>query len=183
VQEPPEQLVSSVRVIPAAREQEPILANLVELYIHDFSAFHPMDLGPDGRFGYKHLPDYWTEPGHHPLLVTVDDQLSGFALVKRVRALFPDVQVGEQPVWDMAEFIVVRAHRRNGVGLTAAHQVWQLFLGPWQVRVMHSNRPALLFWQRAIDTFTGRSVDPASTERGGKPWAVFTFESVDRGNG
>jgi hypothetical protein len=41
----------------------------------------------------------------------------------------------------------------------------------------------LLFWQRAIDTFTGRSVDPASTERGGKPWAVFTFESVDRGNG
>jgi hypothetical protein len=29
-----------VEVIPAAREQEAILANLLELYAHDFSEFH-----------------------------------------------------------------------------------------------------------------------------------------------
>ena len=45
-----------IEVIPAGPEQEPILANLLELYAHDFSEFHNLDLGPDGRFGYPSLP-------------------------------------------------------------------------------------------------------------------------------
>jgi hypothetical protein len=52
------QTTSSVKVeiIPALEEQEPILANLLELYAHDFSEFIDLKLGADGRFGYKHLP-------------------------------------------------------------------------------------------------------------------------------
>jgi predicted acetyltransferase len=182
VQEPPDQKVSSVRIVPAAHEQEPILANLLELYIHDFSEFQPIDLGPDGRFGYKSLPDYWSHPDHHPFLITVEDKLAGLALVKKERALSADDQVGGHSVWDMAEFFVVRGHRRRGVALAAAHQVWRLFPGPWQVRVMQSNRPALNFWQRAVDTFTGHPVNPVSIERDGKTWSVFTFNSSEAGN-
>jgi hypothetical protein len=43
-------------------EQELILANLLELYAHDFSEFHELELGSDGRFGYGGLPLYWSEP-------------------------------------------------------------------------------------------------------------------------
>jgi predicted acetyltransferase len=168
---------TNIRLIPAAREQEPILANLLELYIHDFSEFHPVDLDQAGRFGYKHLPDYWSEPGLHPFLITVDEKLAGFVLVRKVRALSSADRTVDDPVWDIAEFFIVRARRRQGAGLAAAHQVWQLFPGPWHVRVMHFNRSALHFWQRAIDTFAGHPVDPASIERDGKTWAVFTFES------
>jgi predicted acetyltransferase len=177
VQKPPEQPPSSVRIVPAAREQEPILANLLELYIHDFSEFHAVELGQDGRFGYKDLPEYWSEPDHHPFLITVDDKLAGFALVKKARGLSGDDQVAEHSVWDMAEFFIVRAYRRHGIGLAAAHLVWHQFPGSWQVRVMHSNRAALKFWQRAINTFTGHYVDPISIERGGKTWTVFTFQN------
>ena len=182
MQEPPDQKISSIRIIPAAHEQEPILANLLELYIHDFGEFQPIDLGPDGRFGYKNLPDYWSHPDHHPFLITVDEKLAGFAFVKKVLPLSADDQVGGHSVWDMAEFFIVRAHRRRGVGITAAHQVWRLFPGTWQVRVMHTNSAARHFWQRAVDTFTGHPVNPVSTEREGKTWAVFNFESSDAGN-
>ena len=41
--------------------QELVLANLLELYAHDFSEFHDLELGMDGRFGYSHLPLYWSE--------------------------------------------------------------------------------------------------------------------------
>lgn len=159
-------------MLQATRDHEPIIANLLELYIHDFSEIIPVYLGPDGRFGYKGLSDYWTQPGHYPFLITVDDKLAGFALVKIVRAV-----TGEQEDWDMAEFFIVRAHRNHGIGLSAAHQVWQLFPGSWQVRVMSFNRPALLFWQRAIDAFVGLPTNPINIERDGKTWAVFTFES------
>jgi len=88
-----------IEVIPATLEQKPILANLLELYGHDFSEFHDIDLGPDGRFGYKCLPLYWSEPGRHPFLVRVDGRLAGFAFVKRGSEVS-----GDETVWDMAEF-------------------------------------------------------------------------------
>ena len=69
-------------MIPAAPEQEPILAQLLELYAHDFSEFHHIDIGEDGKFGYQPLPLYWTDPGRHPFLIRVDGKLAGLVLVK-----------------------------------------------------------------------------------------------------
>ena len=64
-------------------EQAPILANLLELYAHDFSELISLEPGPDGRFGYDKLLLYWTEAGRHPLLIAVDGRWASFALVKR----------------------------------------------------------------------------------------------------
>ena len=65
----------SVEVIPATPEQQPVLANLIELYAHDFSEFREMELGEDGRFGYLSLPLYWQDPEWHPFLVRVKGSL------------------------------------------------------------------------------------------------------------
>jgi len=40
-----------IEVIPVAPEEQPIVANLLELYAHDFSEFHPVEIGADGKFG------------------------------------------------------------------------------------------------------------------------------------
>jgi len=64
-----------VEVIPATPEQATILANLFELYAHDFSEFHSLEIGEDGRFGYTSLPLYWSEPGRHPFLIRMDGKL------------------------------------------------------------------------------------------------------------
>jgi hypothetical protein len=61
----------------AVREQSPLLANLLELYAHDFSEFQPLDIGSDGRFGYKHLPLYWSESNLYPFLIRFDGKLAG----------------------------------------------------------------------------------------------------------
>jgi predicted acetyltransferase len=115
-----------LEVFAAAPDQEPILANLLELYAHDFSEFHNLELGPDGRFGYKHLSLYWREPGRYPLLVKVDGQLAGLVLVKRGEEGSRD-----ENVWDMEEFFVVRGYRRRGIGTGVAHEVWRRFPGRW----------------------------------------------------
>jgi hypothetical protein len=61
----------------AVREQSPTLANLLELYAHAFSEFQPLDIGSDGRFGYKHLPLYWSESNLYPFLIRFDGKLAG----------------------------------------------------------------------------------------------------------
>jgi len=160
-----------IELIPAASEQQPVLGNLLELYAHDFSEFHDIDLGADGRFGYPHLPLYWSEPNRRPFLVRVNCELAGLVLVQRGLELSHD-----EIVWDMAEFFVVRRYRRCGVGTHVAHQVWRDVPGRWEVRVMEAN-PAHSFWAHAISTFTGEKILSAQVENHGKLWRVFAFES------
>ena len=162
----------SIQVIPALAEQEPILANLLELYAHDFSEFHDLELGPDGRFGYEHLPLYWSDSARHPFLVFVDGKLAGFVLVK----LGSEVS-GNVSVWDMAEFFVIRGYRRRGIGAHVAHEMWRRFPGTWEVRVMESNISAQHFWAQAISGFAERVIGPARVDHDGKCWLVFSFES------
>lgn len=161
-----------IEVVPAAPEQAPILANLLELYAHDFSEFHDVVLGVDGRFGYRSLPLYWSEPGRHPFLVRVDGRLAGLVLVKKGSEIS-----GDETAWDMAEFFVVRGYRRRGIGTQVAHEVWKGIPGKWEVRVMQSNMPAYHFWVRAISIFTGEAVQPVRVEKGGQRWTLFSFES------
>jgi hypothetical protein len=46
----------------ATPDMAPMLRNLLELYVHDLSEIFPVELGPEGRFGYDKLPLYWAEP-------------------------------------------------------------------------------------------------------------------------
>jgi predicted acetyltransferase len=161
-----------IELDPAMREHAPILANLLELYAHDFSEFHSSDIGADGRFGYKSLPLYWSEPNRHPFLIRVDGKLAGLALVKKGSEIS-----GNQTAWDMAEFFVLRGCRRRGIGTAAAQEVWRHFPGPWEVRVMQSNLSANSFWERAISHFTREAIRPVRVEKDGQIWQLFSFES------
>lgn len=163
-------MTTKLEVLPALLEQQPILENLLELYIHDFSELRKLEIGPNGRFGYPHLPLYWREPGRHPLLVRMDGHLIGFALVKR------GSQISENgSVWDMAEFFVLRGYRGRGLGTEIAHEIWTRFPGPWEVRVMKSNHSAHRFWQRAITRFTGKATHSTTVHRDGESWRLFSF--------
>lgn len=168
--QPIEKASSQVQVIPATYDQQPVLANLLELYAHDFSEIVDLAIGEDGRFGYASLPLYWSESSRHPFLIRVDSQLAGFALVKQGSEL-----TANQAVWDMSEFFTLRGYRKRGIGIHVADQIWHRFPGPWEVRVMQANVSALHFWTRAIADFTGQPASPDPIDHNGKRWSLFSF--------
>jgi predicted acetyltransferase len=163
---------ATIEVVPATPEQEPILANMLELYAHDFSEFVGLRLGPDGRFGYRHLHSYWEEPGRHPFIVKAGGHLAGFVFVRRGSAIS-----GDADVWDMAEFFIVRGFRRLGVGTEVARNIWRKFPGRWEVRVIDRNRKAGVFWRRAINLFLGEAIEPIPFVEDGQGWHAFSFDS------
>jgi predicted acetyltransferase len=164
--------MEKVEVLPAAPEQQPILANLLQLYAHDFSHFIELELDETGRFGYKDLPLYWTEPDRYPFLITAGGKLAGFALVRKGSRLS-----GDPGVWDMAEFFVVRRFRKRGIGARVAGELWRRFPDAWEVRVMEANVPAGYFWAKAIERFVGHAVDSSLIENDGLTWRVFRFSA------
>ena len=168
-------LSAKIEVLSAAPEQQPIMANLLELYAHDFSGFLDIELGEDGRFGYKDLSLYWREETRHPFLVKVGGRLAGLILV-RLGSQFS----GDRGIWDMAEFFVLRGYRGRGVGTAMAHEVWRRFPGPWEIRVMQANDAAHRFWEHAIKAYTGDAVQSSYVERNGAQWRLFSFHSAPR---
>jgi predicted acetyltransferase len=173
MKKPAEKLSSDIEVVPATAEQQATLANLLQLYAHDFSEFHPLEIEATGRFAYPSLPLYWSEPGRYPFLLKVGGNLAGFVFVKQGSEVS-----GNLTVWDMAEFFVLRGYRRRGIGTQAAHQVWRWFPGPWEVRVMQSNVAAHHFWECAISAFAGEAIHPVFAEKGGKHWKLYSFTAT-----
>jgi predicted acetyltransferase len=158
---------------PARREDAAILANLLELYVHDLSEIFPVEIGRDGRFGYEHLPRYWEAPSlRFPFLVRADGALAGFVLATRGSPASQDPSD-----FDVAEFFVLRRYRRSGVGHAAATQLWDRIPGRWIVRVSTANRAGLPFWRRVVSEYTAGVF--VEDERPGSPhpWRVLSFET------
>ncbi|HEY2179824.1 MAG TPA: GNAT family N-acetyltransferase [Caulobacteraceae bacterium] len=136
-----------VSLAPSAARQT--LSNLMQLYMHDFSQFWggtaDGELGEDGRFGeYPYLDAYWRESGRVPLLIRAGGSLAGFALVN-------DASHSGRPVdRNVAEFFIVRKHRRGGVGAAAARAIFSLYPGQWEAAVARRNEGALAFWRQAV---------------------------------
>lgn len=165
-----------VALVPATFAEAALLSNLLELYTHDLSdVFTEVELGFDGRYGYAPLDRYWSDPEHHAaFIVRRRGRVAGFVLVKR------GVEAGDAGAWfDVAEFFVVRGHRRFGVGRRAAFQLWKTHPGRWTVRVALTNVGALAFWRRVVLEFTNGAAAEGPVTRGGRDWRVFTFDPAD----
>jgi predicted acetyltransferase len=155
-----------------------LLANLLELYIHDLSEVFAIEPGPDGRFGYPALPRYWSEPEQRfPFLVRADGKAVGFALLTRGSPASDDPDV-----LDVAEFFVLRRHRRSGCGRRAAVLLFDRFPGRWLVRVSEGNRGAMPFWESVVSTYTRGEFTQSRREGSTHTWRDFSFRvPVERG--
>ncbi|WP_297507296.1 GNAT family N-acetyltransferase [uncultured Caulobacter sp.] len=169
-------MISKLTVARAKTDEAPIIANLMQFYLHDFSAFWfdravEGELGADGRFSdYPGLETYWTDPTREPWLFRIGDRPVGFALVN-------DIAHSRTPVdRAVAEFFVARKHRRRGVGLAAAHALFGSAWGVWEAAVVRRNTAALAFWRAAAASYPGVR-DIVETDHADALWdgPVLTF--------
>ncbi|MEM1270418.1 MAG: GNAT family N-acetyltransferase [Bacteroidota bacterium] len=142
-----------------------VLSRLMELYQHDLSAFERADLDEEGRFGYRYLDAYWTEPNRHPFLIRAGGRLAGFVLVNQHTHL-----AGTEH--SIAEFFVARRYRRLGVGRTAALAVLDHFPGVWEIHVHLANEPAQAFWRGVIAAHAGAVPAPQRSPK----WSGLLFQ-------
>jgi predicted acetyltransferase len=169
-------VIDGLAIDGATAGERPVLENLVQLYIHDFSELFAgtprCDLENDGRY-HPDIPlgDWWRLADHVPLLLRVHGRLAGFVLLNAT------THSGAAADRNIAEFFVVRKYRRLGVGRAAAHVLFSRYPGRWEAAVMRANTGARTFWERAIATHPGLlRLDAA--ERGHFTWdgTIFRFD-------
>ena len=154
-----------------------MLSGLLGLYLHDLSEIFPIEVGADGRFRYDKLPLYWSEPEKRfAFLIRSGGRPAGFALATRGSPASDDPEH-----LDVAEFFVLRGHRRSGVGRRAAFLLWNRLPGEWVVRVSEANRAGLPFWHSTVQEYTRNAF--SESQRPGNPhgWRVFSFTAAKPG--
>ncbi len=139
--------MADVTLETAGPERRTTLENLFQLYVHDFSEqwFDTSrgELEEDGRFSaYDEWESYWTEPDRKALLIRAEGHVAGFALINTF------AHSGLATDFSIAEFFVVRKHRRSGVGRGAALAILGARPGQWDIAVSRRNVGAQHFWRR-----------------------------------
>ena len=159
-----------IAVLVAGEDQRPVLARLMQLYIHDLSRFDGDEVGEDGLFDLGDYFDlYWVEAERYPFLIWVDGGPAGFVLVR---------ELGEGR-HSIAEFFVLRRYRRSGVGRVAAVILFDLFKGDWVVAQLAEHKGAQQFWRGVIGGYTGGRFEEGWSESGPKG-PMQLFSSLDR---
>ena len=121
-----------------------VLARLLQLYRHDFSAFRHDEVAEDGTFAYRFLDAYFLEPEREAWFIRHAGDLAGFAMTRTTPGGATEV----------AEFFVLRAHRRAGVGRRAAGELFCGRPGRWEVAFDVANEKAARFWPAVVASAT-----------------------------
>ncbi|MFL6578460.1 MAG: GNAT family N-acetyltransferase [Povalibacter sp.] len=107
-------------------------------------------VGPYGEREPELMARWFADDSCHPLLLLKDDHPAGFALVSR-----PPRNQRTHVDFRMAEFFVLPASRRRGVGRDAALLIFSRFSGAWEITEFLYNKPAVSFWRAVVGEFTG----------------------------
>jgi len=139
----------NIEIIPADETQKSLLRQVIELYLYDFSTYTKADIDEFGFYGYPDLDSYWTEETKHPFFIKVDGNIAGFILVG-----MSCKYTNNEKAYSVQQFFIMRKYRGMNIGNIAAKHIFDLFKGEWEVRVMHANKPALVFWNKVITEYT-----------------------------
>ena len=94
--------------------------------------------------------NWWIRGDCRRFLILADGKIAGFVIVNAgPEFLPPDTD------FEVLDFFVAHKYRRRGVGDAAARAVFDRFRGRWEVEQLAGNLPAVTFWNRVIEEYTG----------------------------
>jgi len=135
-----------LRLVPA--DEKEVLRNLLEKYEYEFSQYNNRDVNALGLYGYRYLDNYWSEDGRWAYFIEVDGKLAGFVMITNIP------YDGTETDFSIAEFFVMYAYRRLGVGKEAFFKALEMHRGRWQLAYIPKNIPSVHFWTKVVDEYT-----------------------------
>lgn len=130
-------------LVPATAADLPRIENLMQFYNHDMSEWYPASLGSHGLYDLRPKQPYWANPNTRPYIARVAGDLAGFAVVD-------DEVTDSRSQFNLGYLFVARRYRGMGLGGRWVKAMLGQHPGEWEVFHYTANRPAGVFWPRAI---------------------------------
>lgn len=133
---------------PARETDRALIANIFNLYQHEFSAYSDefTFLDENGYFAADSAEEILPfGAGVFPYIITVDGRNAGLVLVLGAPYALPGCD------WELAEIFVVRAARGSGAAREAVRLALEGRPGRWGLSVYENNARARAFWAKALN--------------------------------
>lgn len=135
----------TTRLEEAHIDRKETLQQLLELYSYDFTRRVDADVDENGKFNYPlDQLGYFRDPNRKAFLIRHNNFLSGFVLIK----------IENNTTYTINEFFVLFKYRSQGVGRTAATQLFDEHKGQWLINQADTNSPAHKFWRDVVEEYT-----------------------------
>lgn len=161
-----------LELVRATERDEAVLRRLMELYLYDFSDIVDTDVDDTGRFGSSEYVESMYAPPYENYIARVDGKIAGFVVIGDRSYL-----TGDRSVRDVAQFFVMRRYRRKGLGKAMAANVFDMYPGRWEIRVMNENTAAQAFWRRTICGYAPGEFEERHVETDRQFGPVFLFDN------
>jgi predicted acetyltransferase len=145
------------------------LANLLQLYLYDFSEFEDFTLNSSCSYEYEYFDSYWTDTSRNPFFIKADRKVVGFCLLNEVSEL------GNDNLKSIAEFFVLRKYRKNKVGFQAALEIFSQYKGNWEITYTFKNAVAGKFWNKVVDSLNTSNLEVQNLNK--KEKSVISFNT------
>jgi predicted acetyltransferase len=144
-----------IKLVDSSVADKPVFRKLMQLYRYDMSEFNAEDPDIHGVFDYPYLDHYFTEKGKNEesriaILIQINDIVAGFALINHYSLVVPQTPTTR----NLAEFFIMRKWRRRQIGKMVVKEIFDNYLGQWEIRQERGNINAQLFWRNVIDEYT-----------------------------
>jgi predicted acetyltransferase len=146
----------------------PVVERLGQLERHDLSRLTGDLPGPAGLFEFPRLSRFFADVDHDAYLIYSDGRLAGFCMIRPFEGGAAFIHA----------FFIVRALRRQGVGLVAATTLLRSRRGRWAIAFLEENAPAARFWRQVATEVVGKNWTQ-ELRRIPNSGRTFTFIHVD----
>jgi len=150
------------------KEDNKILNNLLQLYLHDISNYFPIDF--DSKkciYLYDDLNKYFDSSNNYALLFINDDSTIGFTLIDKI-----------DNEYIVQEMFILNNYKNKGYGEECIRKVFDDFKGNWVIKSLPNSPKSENFWNKTIKNYTN---DSYSIEHIGKyNRAVFRFNNLKK---
>lgn len=132
--------------------QKNVLYRLLQYSLFEESENDQNEMNEKAVFEYKYFNNYFKDNDRHAYFIREKqtNKLLGFAMVNSY------VQK-EKHGHSIAEFLVIPKYRRNGIGKKIAFELFNMFLGHWEVKPSNNSQKAYLFWKNTIEQYTNKN--------------------------
>lgn len=138
------------QLIEASRDDLPLIQNMWLFYIYELGRYCAFNKGWECPVNLEFIPDdltpYFSAP-NQAFLIKVNHEVAGFILLNKT-GVQPNID------WNMAEFFILAQFQGKGIGQSIANELWKTHRGGWEVSIIPENKPALVFWRKAVSAFT-----------------------------
>ena len=142
-----------------------LLNNLLQLYLHDISAFFKIDFNSKTcTYDYDDISKYFNRSKNYAYLFLKDKEVVGFTLIDT-----------EDDNYVVQEMFILNNYKNEGVGEESIKEVFNTYKGNWIIRSLPCSPKSENFWNKTIKKYTNNKY---SIEHIGKyNRAVFRFNN------